>query len=392
MSARKRIFIVAGEHSGDFLGAALMRSLDVELEHPAIYAGVGGSSMELEGLHSLFPLRDVAVMGLTAIISRLPTVVKRVYQTVDAAVKFAPDIVVIIDSPEFTHPIAKRIRRKLPDVPIIDYVSPSVWAWRPGRAKRMKRYVDHVLALLPFEPAAHERLDGPACTYVGHPLVEKREFIKQCSPKALQNRLSISNEAIKLVVLPGSRPNEVKHLMAPFGQAIDKLGQKHENLEILIPVMPTVEALIRELSSNWSVTPHLLLGESDKYAAFNLANAAFAASGTVTLELALTKVPMVVAYIMGKPEYSLRRMVNVQSIVLANLVLGKNVFPEFLQENCTSDKLVTAMEELISETPALVAQQDGLNLVQEKIMLEGGTPSREAAKIVTSYLNRQATT
>ncbi len=390
MTARKRIFIVAGEHSGDFLGAALMRSLGTELEHPPIYAGVGGSSMELEGLHSLFPLRDVAVMGLTAIFSRLPKIIKRVYQTVDAAISFAPDIVVIIDSPEFTHPIAKRIRQKFPNVPIIDYVSPSVWAWRPGRAKRMKRYIDHVLALLPFEPEAHERLGGPTCTYVGHPLVEKKEFIAQCSAKSLQTRLSITDEAIKLVVLPGSRSNEVKRLMAPFGDAIDKLRLKHEKLEILIPVMPTVETLIKELSSDWSVTPHLLLKESDKYAAFNLANAAFAASGTVTLELALTKVPMVVAYIMGKPEYSLRKMVSVQSIVLANLVLGENVFPEFLQEKCTPDNLVAAMDELLSETPALAAQQDGLNLVQEKIMLEGTTPSRAAAKIVASYLEISA--
>ncbi len=386
MTERKRIFIVAGEHSGDFLGAALMRSLGTELEPAPIYAGVGGSSMELEGLHSLFPLRDVAVMGLTAIFARLPKIIQRVYQTVDAAISFAPDIVVIIDSPEFTHPIAKRIRQKFPDVPIIDYVSPSVWAWRPGRAKKMKRYIDHVLALLPFEPEAHERLGGPACTYVGHPLVEKSELIKQCSPEALQSRLSIADEAVKLVVLPGSRPNEVNRLMAPFGDAIDKLHLKHENLEILIPVMPTVETLIKEHSSNWSITPHLLRGENDKYAAFNLANAAFAASGTVTLELGLTGVPMIVAYIMGRPEYSLRNMVSVQSIVLANLVLGENVFPEFLQENCTPDNLVVAMDELLSETPALAAQRDGLNLVQEKIMLEGTTPSRAAAKIVSSYL------
>ena len=391
MRERKRIFIVAGEHSGDFLGAALMRSLETDLDVSPVFAGVGGSLMELEGLHSLFPLRDVAVMGLTAILSRLPTVVKRVYQTVDAAIAFAPDVVVIIDSPEFTHPIAKRIRRKLPDIPIIDYVSPSVWAWRPGRAKRMKSYVDHVLALLPFEPEAHKRLGGPVCTYIGHPLVEKNQFIKQCSPKELQSRLSIDEDAIKLVVLPGSRPNEVKRLMAPFGEAIDTLRAKHQNLEVLIPVMPTVEKLVQELGSNWSIKPHLLRGERDKFAAFNLADAAFAASGTVTLELGLTKVPMVVAYIMGKPEYSLRRMVSVQSIVLANLVLGENVFPEFLQENCTPEKLVTAMEELLHATPALAAQKEGLKLVEEKIMLEGSTPSAAAAKIVISYIEERAT-
>ena len=386
MTARKRIFLVAGEHSGDFLGAALMRSLAKELESAPIYSGVGGSMMETEGLRSLFPLHDVAVMGLTAIFARLPTILKRVYQAVDAAIAFSPDIVVIIDSPEFTHPIAKRIRRKLPDVPIIDYVSPSIWAWRSGRAKKMNSYVDHVLALLPFEPEAHKRLGGPACSYVGHPLVEKIDYINNCSAKALQAELSIADDAVKLVVLPGSRPNEVKRLMIPFGQVVDKLREKYHNLEVLIPIMPSVDELIEELSSTWSHKPHLLRGEDKKFAAFNLSDAALAASGTVTLELGLIKVPMVVAYIMGKPEYSLRGMVSVQSIVLANLVLGKNVFPEFLQEKCTPDALFAAIDVLLRETPALAAQREGLALVEKKIMLKGTTPSLEAAKIVISYL------
>ena len=390
MTARKRIFIVAGEHSGDFLGAALMRSLESGPGPAPVYAGVGGSLMEREGLHSIFPLSDVAVMGLTAIFARLPTIVKRVYQTVDAAIAFSPDIVVIIDSPEFTHPIAKRIRRRLPGVPVIDYVSPSVWAWRPGRAKKMKNYVDHVLALLPFEPEAHERLGGPACSYVGHPLVEKSDYIKDCQPEALQSRLAISEEAVKLVVLPGSRPNEVKRLMAPFGEAIDKLRARHGDVQVLIPVMPSVEELVEELSSTWQLRPHLLRGESEKFAAFNLADAALAASGTVTLELALTKVPMVVAYIMGKPEYSLRGMVSVQSIVLANLVLGKNAFPEFLQEKCTPDNLFAAIDELLHPTIALTAQKEALDIVAEKLVLEGSAPSTVAANIVRSYLETQA--
>jgi lipid-A-disaccharide synthase len=386
MDKRKRIFLVAGEHSGDSLGAALMAALNQGLEPAPLYEGVGGELMEEEGLHSLFPLKDVAVMGLGAIISRLPTLTKRVYQTVDAAVTFSPDIVVIIDSPEFTHPIAKRIRKKIPEVPIIDYVSPSVWAWRPGRAKKMSAYVDHVLALLPFEPDAHKRLGGPACTYVGHSLVEKKQVIDACSPTDLQAELSISSDVKKIVVLPGSRPNEVKRLMEPFGKAIGILREQHADLEILIPVMPSVEALVIEQMGDWPVQPHLLRGEEQKFAAFNLADAALAASGTVTLELGLTKVPMVVAYRMGTTEYSLRRLVTVHSIVLANLVLGENIFPEFLQENCTPENLATALQDLLSDTPALRAQKEGLELVEKKIMLEDSTPSLEAAKIVQSYL------
>ncbi len=382
----KRIFLVAGEHSGDFLGAALIASLSNELECKPEFAGVGGELMEAEGLHSLFPLNEVAVMGLTAVLPRLPTIIKRVYQTVDAACAFSADIVVIIDSPEFTHAIARRIRRKMPQIPIVNYVSPSVWAWRPGRAKKMTAYVDHILALLPFEPEAHKRLGGPACTYVGHPLVEKNAFIQSCSGDELQTRLSISPKAKKLVVLPGSRSNEVKRLMEPFGEAIDLLRKDHEDLHLLVPAMPSVAQLIKDLTKDWSIKPHILHGERDKFAAFNLADAALAASGTVTLELGVAKVPMVVAYKMGKPEYSLRRLVTVHSIVLANLVLAENVFPEFLQENCTPDALADAVSDLLQETPALAAQRTGLDLVVSKIMLKDMTPSQKAAKVVMSYL------
>ena len=178
MSQTKRIFIVAGEHSGDVLGGKLIEALKAKADADAFaFAGVGGEHMEAAGLPSIFPLSDVAVMGPAAILARLPKLVRRVYRTVDAALAFNPDAVVIVDSPEFTHPIAKRIRQRRPSIPIIDYVSPSVWAWRPGRARKMRPYVDHLLALLPFEPEAHARLGGPACTYVGHPLIERAPWI-----------------------------------------------------------------------------------------------------------------------------------------------------------------------------------------------------------------------
>ncbi len=383
---RKRIFLVAGEHSGDFLGSALMRSLREQLEGQPLFAGVGGELMEKQGLESLFPLEDVAVMGLTDVVPRLPAIIRRVYQTVDAALAFSPDIVVIIDSAEFTHAIARRIRRKRPQIPLIDYVSPSVWAWRPGRARKMAAYIDHVLALLPFEPEAHRRLGGPPCTYVGHPLVEKMSFMQSCSPEKLQSRLAIDGDAKKLLVLPGSRRSEVRRLMEPFGAAVDILQARHKKLEVLLPVMPSVERLVREAARDWSLQPHILQGEEDKFAAFNLADAALAASGTVTLELALCKVPMVVAYKMGTAEYSLRRLVSVHSIVLANLVLGENVFPEFLQEDCTPENLARATDELLRDTNVLARQKSGLERVAEKTLLENTTPSREAARVVLSCL------
>ena len=167
-----RIWLVAGEESGDQLGAKLMGALRAALgPAPVTFEGVGGEAMAAQGLRTLFPLSDIAVMGIGAVVARLPSLVQRVYRTVDAIVQGGPDAVVIIDSPEFTHAVAKRVRRRLPALPIVNYVSPSVWAWRPGRARKMRAYVDHVLALKPFEPDAHRRLGGPPCTYVGHPLI-----------------------------------------------------------------------------------------------------------------------------------------------------------------------------------------------------------------------------
>src|SRR5690606_25452220 len=180
-----RVFLVAGEQSGDALGARLMGALRARLGDRVTFSGVGGPLMGKEGLETLFPLADVAVMGPLSILPRLPRIIRRVHRTVDAAIAMRPDVVVIIASPEFTHAIARRIRRRCPSLPIIDYVSPSVWAWRPGRAKRMRRYVDHVLALLPFEPDVHLRLGGPPCTYVGHPLIERRTWLDTLDPAPL---------------------------------------------------------------------------------------------------------------------------------------------------------------------------------------------------------------
>jgi lipid-A-disaccharide synthase len=376
----RRIFIVAGEHSGDLLGGKLMAALKAKSDTPILFSGIGGETMEAEGLRSIFPLSDVAVMGPLAILARLPKLVRRVYQAVDAGLKAEPDGVIIIDSPEFTHPIAKRIRKRKPLVPIIDYVSPSVWAWRPGRAKKMKPYVDHLLALLPFEPAAHERLGGPPCTYVGHPLIEKLDWIRSLDSAELAARLKLDAGKPVLLVLPGSRPTEVRRLMEPFGETVKLLTERHGPLEIIIPAVDSVRPLIEEALAGWPVRPHLVSGETDKFKAFGLACAALAASGTVTLELGLAGVPMAVAYRVDAVGSRLRFLLKVPSVVLANLVIGENVFPELLQENCTPEKLAAALLPLLSDTPERQRQLDGLGSIAEKMLLDGTTPSEKAAE------------
>ncbi len=356
------------------------------------FAGVGGEHMKAGGLSSIFPLSDVAVMGPAAIIARLPKLVRRVYQAVDAALAFKPDALIIIDSPEFTHPIAKRIRQRSPSIPIIDYVSPSVWAWRPGRARKMRPYVDHLLALLPFEPAAHQRLGGPDCTYVGHPLIERASWIDSLDTECLRHRLNLPPELPILAVLPGSRPSEVSRLMPPFGEAIDLLSSKIGPLEILVPAVHSVRPLIEQGLRSWPQGAHLLESEEDKFRAFKLANAALAASGTVTLELAVTGVPMVVAYRVDPVSGRLRFLIKVHSVVLANLVLGENAFPEFIQEDCTAQQLSAALLPLMEDTPERKAQLSALVKIREKLFLPEGSPSDKAAAVVLGILKSRPST
>jgi lipid-A-disaccharide synthase len=383
----KTIFLIAGEHSGDALGAKLMDALRAERPGGVQLAGVGGEEMQRHGFSSLFPIEDVAVMGPLSILPRLPRIVRRVYQTVDAALVAKPDLVVIIDSPEFTHPIARRIRKRLPGIPIVDYVSPSVWAWRPGRAKRMRSYIDEVLALLPFEPAAHLRLGGPHCTYVGHPLIERLDDIRNADAAALSRRLKLDPSKPVLLVLPGSRKSEVGRLIDDFGDTVGALAKRGQAFEVIIPAVKHVRALIEQKSASWDVAPYIVDGATDKYAAMRLARAALAASGTVTLELGLAGVPAVVAYKVDAVMLMLRSMLKTPSIVLTNLVAGQIIYPELLQESCTGAQLAEALMPLLNDSDARARQVEALAAIPARMQLAEGTPSQAAAKTVLAVLD-----
>lgn len=384
-----RVVLIAGEHSGDALGAKLIAALRRLTNDNVTFSGVGGEEMAQQGFTSLFPLEDVAVMGPIAILKQLPVIVRRVHEAVDATVAANPDVLVIIDSPEFTHAIAKRVRKKAPQLPIINYVSPSVWAWRPWRAKRMRPYVDHVLALLPFEPAAHARLGGPPCTYVGHPLIERLADFRKAEADGLAERLRIAGKPV-IVVLPGSRRSEVERLMQPFGEALDRLRLRGHAFEVVVPAVTSVRALIEEKARAWPITPHLVHGEADKLAAFRLARAALAASGTVTLELGLAGTPAVVAYRVDALAAQLRFLLQVPSVVLTNLVAGKNVYPEYLQEDCVPEKLAAALAQLLEDTPQRAAQLEGLKEIPPLMAVPAGSPSEAAAQVVLRHAPRPA--
>jgi lipid-A-disaccharide synthase len=374
------IWLVAGEDSGDQLGAKLMRGLRDLSDRPIRFGGVGGEAMAAEGFASLFPIDDVAVMGYLPVAARLRTLLRRIRQTVRDVVEARPDVLVIIDSPGFTHAVASRVRKRMPDLPIVDYVSPSVWAWRPWRAAKMRPFIDHVLALLPFEPEAHRRLNGPACTYVGHPLIERLADLR---PGASEAEARMAGHPV-LAILPGSRRSEIERLMPVFGAALARLTARFGPIEAVLPAVTRHRALIERLALAWDVPVTLVHGEAAKHATFRRARAALAASGTVTLELALAGVPMVVAYKVSRIEEAVaRRLIQVPTIVLPNLILGQNAMPEFIQAECTAPRLADAVAPLLAGEPARAAQVEALARIDSLMRLpDDEPPSRSAARIV----------
>ncbi len=325
----RNIFLIATEESGDRLGASLMKVLRQRLGGAVRFEGVGGQSMAREGLASLFPIEELSIMGLAAVVKQLPMILRRIRQTADAVTQASPDILVIIDSPDFTHRVARRVRARDASIPIVDYVSPSVWAWRPGRARAMLSYVDHVLALLPFEPDAYRALRGPPCSYVGHPLIEQ---IGSLRPGVDEQKRRDAQPPV-LLVLPGSRRSE--------------------------------------------------------RAAFRIAHAAFVKSGTSTLELALAGVPMVAAYRAGAVEaWIMRRAIRTSSVILANLVIGENVVPEFIQEDCTAEKLAPALREILSDSPLRRQQLGAFSKIDAIMSTSNQPPSVQAADIVLATLRK----
>ena len=379
MTAPLHLAMVVGEHSGDELGFKLIRALRAAAGRDIRFTGTAGEAMQREGMASLFPLADIAVMGILPVIKRLPTLLRRIDETAGAIVAARPDGLVIIDSPDFTHRVARKVRKALPQLPVIDYVSPSVWAWRPGRAKAMTGYVDHVLALLPFEPQAHRDLGGPACTYVGHPLIERLDELRP-GPEEAARRAA---DPPVLLVLPGSRRSEIGRLLQVFGETLARMVQRGARFEAVLPAVSHLAADIRTAVAGWPVPVRVVEGHEAKYAAFRQARAALAASGTVTLELALSGVPMVVAYRVSKLEEQLKYLVKVPSIVLPNLILGANAIPEKLQDEADPETLASALSPLLADTPERRAQLAALARLDGLMRLpDGDTPSARAARIV----------
>jgi lipid-A-disaccharide synthase len=381
----RKIVLVATEESGDRLGASLMKVLRQRLGDAVEFSGVGGRGMAREGLVSLFPIEELSIVGFSAVIRQLPKILRLIAQAVDAIIATAPDVLVIIDSPDFTQRVARRVRARDPAIPIVNYVAPTVWAWRPGRARAMRRYVDQVLALLPFEPEAYRKLNGPPCSYVGHPLIEQ---IASLRPNAEEQARRDAQPPV-LLVLPGSRRSEIARHIAIFGETLARLRAQGLTFDAVLPTTPHLEAAVRAGVASWPVAPRIVLGEADKRAAFRSARAALAKSGTVTLELAVSGVPMVTAYRVGDLEaFILRRVVKVQSVILANLVIGDNVIPEYLQEACTPDNLAPALADVLADSAARTRQVEAFGRLDAIMSTGAASPSVRAADIVLATMRK----
>jgi lipid-A-disaccharide synthase len=380
-----KVFLVATEESGDRLGAALMQALKARLGPSVEFRGVGGYEMAAEGLPSLFRIDDLAIVGIAGITQALPKILSRIRQTARAALDEKPDVMVIIDSPDFTHRVARRVRKKNRNIPIVDYVSPSVWAWRPGRARAMRRYIDHVLALLPFEPEVHRKLGGPPCTYVGHPLVEQIDELRPNAEEAVRRQQGTP----LLLVLPGSRKNEIRRLIEPFGRTVERIAKTVWPLDIVIPTTPHLQDMVLRETAHWPLRPKIVVKREDRRAAFRNARAALAKSGTVTLELGLSGVPMITAYkVSGLEAVIARRLIRVPSVILTNLVLGANVVPEFIQTDCTPERLSAALAPLFSDTPERRAQVEAFARLDELMEIGKAEPAKRAAEIVEQVAAR----
>ncbi len=381
--AGPHIFLVAGEESGDRLGAALIGALRRATQGRVRFSGVGGGHMAQEGVPSLFPLGELAIVGFAAIPARLPKILGRIREAADAVIAAKPDVLVIVDSPEFTHRVAKRVRARAPHIPIVDYVCPSVWAWRPGRARAMKPYVDRVLALLPFEPSAMARLGGPPTSYVGHPLGEQAARLRPNAEEA-QRRLS---DPPVLIVLPGSRSAEIRRMAGIFGQALG-IVSRETPLEVVVPAVPRLADMVRAAVAEWPVSARVVTDPADKEAAFRTARAALSKSGTSTLELAVAGIPMVTAYKVPIVEEVIGRLlITVPSVILANIILDGPVVPEFLQRDCTPSRLAAALAPLLRDTPERRRQIE--SFARLDVLMEIGTaiPSERAAAAVLAALN-----
>ncbi len=387
-----RVFIIAGEPSGDKLGAALMAGL-IELADPIIFEGVGGPLIQEQGLTSRFDMSELSIMGIVEILPKYRHLKMRVHQTAQAVLAAKPDVLITIDSPEFCLRVAQLVKASS-TIRTVHYVAPSVWAWRTGRAKKMARSIDQVLALLPFEPPYMEAA-GMRCDFVGHPIVaEHRSSLADADEFRAKYRLL---DVPIILALPGSRQNEVARLAPLFGDTLRRVIADNPNARVVVPAVAHIADLVGDLTKDWPGNPLVLdprnipvaTSQTLKATAFKAADVALAASGTVSLELAAAGTPMVIAYDMNRLSWQIKsRLINVDTVTLVNLVSGDKVVPEFLGPRCRPEMIAPALDALLSDPNQHNLQLAAMAATMTALGQGGANPGLRAAKAVLSGMDR----
>ncbi|PIT68795.1 lipid-A-disaccharide synthase [Bartonella tribocorum] len=388
-----KIAVVAGEESGDLLGADLISCLSQQMGCNIHLIGVGGEHLKALGLKSFFDSHDIALIGLKEVLKKLPLLLLHIRNLSKFIAQEQPDCLIIIDSPDFTHRVAKKVRALAPSIPIIKYIAPTVWAWRPERAKAMRGFVDHVLAVFPFEEKVMQDLGGPVTTYVGHRLLTYPPLLKVQSEKRRQvEQRNLCGQQISsptLVILPGSRNSEIRSLMPIFREAVEILVQRIPHLQIILPTLPRLVDKIRDFVQGWKSKVEIVVGEDEKWRAFAQADVALAAHGTVSLELALAKIPTALCYKLDRfSQLFIFPKMMLWSAALPNIIADKPIVPEYLNELIRPGMLARQIEQLLSNPLLRQAQLDAFEIVEQKMKTEVPSGIVGAQKIITLLKSR----
>lgn len=379
------IFVMVGEPSGDVLAAEAITELRKQTDRPVELVGVGGDALAALGLKSLFPMSDMTVMGVAEVVPRIPLLLRRIRETAQAVADLKPDLVLSVDAPDYVFRVHKKLKKMGVDVPQVHWVAPTVWAWRPGRAKKIAKFLDHLLVLYPFEPDYFER-EGLATTMVGHPVVNRL----QTPEEDLRSGLGLSADQPVLVCLPGSRHSEISRLLPIFEDTVRLLAKQLPGLNVLLPTVPHIEQDVKGVVFDWPVPTHVLLGDQLKWQAFATGSAALAASGTVTLELTAAKLPCVVGYRLAPLTYGIAKlMVKAPHISITNMILDERVIPEFVQGDCKPEALADALLPLLTQSQARAAQTARFDEAMSALGAGGPPPASRAASALLDIIEKR---
>ena len=376
-----KVYLVAGEASGDLLGSRLMRALKHQTNNNIAFYGVGGETMQAEGLNSLFDIKDLSVMGFMEVIPSIPRILRRLNEIITDVKQIQPDVILTIDSYSFSIRVHKLLKKNKIDIPHAHYVAPQVWAWNKQRAKTLPKWVDHLFCLLPDEPAYFTPYGLPT-TFVGHPVIEGGA--DKGDAQKLRTQYNLDEKTPVLVMLPGSRKNEITTVLPLFKQTAEKLSVIHSNLFVVVPTVQTVADKITEQLKDWQIPHAVVFGEKRRYDAFAAADIALAASGTVSLELAMAHVPHLIAYRLNAlTAFLAKRVLKIKYVNLINLLQGKEIIPELLQENCTTEKLLATSENLFQNP-----EQDVQPSLEKLGLNSAESPSEKVAICLLKLANR----